>query len=108
MRAKLGIGAILVAVYDAKTDSLPTIAKVGSGLTEQGWIQLRESLDLIKLPRKAARVQSRIAADVWTEPRYVVTVLAHQVTRSPVHTCGLDREGYSLALHFPRMVGGIS
>ncbi len=107
MRAKLGIGAILVSVYDAKMDSFPTIAKVGTGLREQGWIKVRKLLDTIKLSQKPPRVRSRIAADVWTEPRYVVTVLADQVSRSPVHTCGLDREGYGLALRFPRVTGEI-
>src|ERR1019366_6092199 len=36
-RARLGIGAVLVAAYDAKTDSFPTGAKVGSGRTAAGW-----------------------------------------------------------------------
>ena len=42
MRARLGIGAILVSVYDAKKDAFPTIAKVGSGFSERGWIELRK------------------------------------------------------------------
>jgi len=53
------------------------------------------------------RVVSGIVPDVWAEPKYVVSILADQVTRSPVHTCALNDEGSGLALRFPRVVGGI-
>jgi len=106
-RARLGIGAALVAVYDAKTDSFPTVAKVGSGLSEEEWVKLRRALDACKLVSKPPRVRSRITPDVWTQPKYVITVLADQITRSPVHACALARDGSGLALRFPRFVGGI-
>jgi DNA ligase-1 len=77
-RARLGIGAVLVAVYDA-----------------------------CKVRSKPPRVRSRLTPDVWTEPKYVATVLADQITRSPVHTCALAKDGFGLALRFPRFVGGI-
>jgi DNA ligase-1 len=106
-RARLGIGAVLVAAYDAKTDSFPTVAKVGSGLSEEEWVKLRHALDACKLTSKPPRVRSRITPDVWTEPKYVVTVLADQITRSPVHACALAKDGFGLALRFPRFIGGI-
>lgn len=106
-RARLGIGAVLVAVYDAKTDSFPTIAKVGSGLSDAEWVRLRHALDACKLTSKPPRVRSRLTPDVWTEPKYVATVLADQITRSPVHTCALAKDGFGLALRFPRFVSGI-
>lgn len=106
-RARLGIGAVLVAVYDAKTDTLPTIAKVGSGLSDEEWVKLRRALDACKVRSKPPRVRSRLTPDVWTEPKYVATVLADQITRSPVHTCALGKDGFGLALRFPRFVGGI-
>lgn len=106
-RARLGIGAALVAVHDAKTDTFPTIAKVGSGLSEEEWVALRQALDACRITGKPPRVRSRLTADVWTEPKYVATVLADQITQSPVHTCALDRDGIGLALRFPRFVGGI-
>jgi DNA ligase-1 len=107
-RARLGIGAVLVAVYDAKTDTFPTIAKVGSGLSDAEWVKkLRHALDACKITSKPPRVRSRLTADVWAEPKYVTTVLADQITRSPVHTCALAKDGFGLALRFPRFVGGI-
>lgn len=106
-RARFGIGALLTAVYDREADLFRTIAKVGSGLSEQEWIELREKLDRIAVKGKPARVDSRLVPDVWVEPRYVVAVLADEITRSPVHTCAQDESGVGLALRFPRVVGGV-
>jgi DNA ligase 1 len=107
MRARLGIGALLAAVYSKKTDSFETVGKVGSGLSEKNWVRLRELLDEAAAPEKPARVDSRLAPDVWVEPQYVMTVLADEITRSPVHTCARDESGAGLALRFPRVVGFI-
>jgi len=107
MRARLGIGALLAAVYNKKTDSFETVGKVGSGLSEKNWVRLRESLDEAAVPDKPARVDSRLAPDVWVEPQYVMTVLADEITRSPIHTCARDESGAGLALRFPRVVGFI-
>ncbi|MBX5478881.1 MAG: ATP-dependent DNA ligase [Pyrinomonas methylaliphatogenes] len=106
-RARFGIGALLTAVYDRERDSFCTIAKVGSGLSDEGWTRLREMLDRYAVEEKPARVESRLVPDVWVEPRYVITVLADEITRSPVHTCAQDESGTGLALRFPRVVGFI-
>ncbi|HEY8461285.1 MAG TPA: ATP-dependent DNA ligase, partial [Blastocatellia bacterium] len=107
MRARLGIGALLTAVYDKETDSFKTIGKVGSGLSEKNWVRLRRLLDEASAHAKPARVDSRLVPDVWVEPQYVMTVLADEITRSPVHTCARDESGAGLALRFPRVVGFI-
>jgi DNA ligase-1 len=107
MRAHLKIGALLGAVYDTRKDCFQTIAKIGSGLSEQNWLKLRRLLDEGKVKTKPARVDSRLTPDVWVEPQYVLTVLADEITRSPVHTCAQDKDGIGLALRFPRVVGFI-
>jgi DNA ligase-1 len=107
MRARLGIGSLLAAVYNADSDSFQTVAKIGSGLSEENWLKFRRLLDKEKVLKKPARVESRITPDVWAEPKYVVTVLADEITRSPVHTTGRDSQGRGLALRFPRVVGFI-
>lgn len=107
MRAKLGIGALLAAVYDQKADSFKTVGKAGSGLSEANWVKLRKLLDEAATTERAARVDSRLKPDVWVEPKYVLTVLADEITRSPVNTCALDQSGTGLALRFPRVVGFI-
>jgi len=106
-RAKLGIGALLTAVYDPNTDTFKTVSKVGSGFTEEDWIRLKKLLDEIKLPHRHPRVDSILEADVWVEPRYVITVVADEITRSPLHTAGRSLEEPGYALRFPRAVGFI-
>ena len=104
-RTRLGIGSLLGAVYDARTDTFQTVGKIGSGLSEENWIRLRKLLDEARVDDKPARVDSRMTPDVWVEPRHVVAVLADEITRSPVHTAGRDEQGRGLALRFPRIVG---
>jgi len=104
-RASFGVGALLGAVYDPKTDTFKTVSKVGSGFTEDEFRQLKKILDEVSLQHKHSRVDSVMEADVWVEPRYVVTVTADEITRSPSHTAGRDKEGIGYALRFPRAVG---
>jgi DNA ligase-1 len=102
MRTKFGIGALLGAVYDEKTDSFKTVAKIGSGLSEEKWVEIRKLLDKNKLSGKHARVDSLIGADVWVLPKYVFTVRADEITLSPMHTADMEK-GVGLALRFPRI-----
>ncbi|MBI5188405.1 MAG: ATP-dependent DNA ligase [Nitrospirae bacterium] len=104
-RARFGVGALLGAVYDEETDTFKTVSKVGSGFTEDEFVQLKKILDEIALTHKHPRVDSVMESDVWIEPRYVVTVTADEITRSPSHTAGRDREGIGYALRFPRAIG---
>ncbi|MFZ3123413.1 MAG: ATP-dependent DNA ligase [Thermodesulfovibrionales bacterium] len=104
-RAKFGVGAFLGAVYDPKTDSFKTVSKVGTGFSEDEFLQLKKILDEIAISHRHPRVDSVMEADVWVEPRYVVTVTADEITRSPSHTAGRDKDGIGYALRFPRAVG---
>ncbi len=67
---------------------------------------MKRILDEIAVPHKPARVIAKIEPDVWVEPKYVVTIAADEITRSPSHTCAWDGER-GLALRFPRIVGWI-
>ncbi|MBC7320642.1 ATP-dependent DNA ligase, partial [bacterium] len=102
-RAKFGIGSLLAGVYDPDTDTFKTIAKIGSGLTEEEWVKMKNLLDEIRVDSKPSRVVSILEPDVWVEPRYVVEVRADEITRSPVHTAGKDGEELGYALRFPRV-----
>lgn len=107
MRARFGIGALLVAVYDAAQDKFATIAKIGTGLSDAEWPQMRALLDKIAVPQQPARVDAVLQPDVWVEPKYVIEMQADEITRSPIHTAGKvgDEPGY--ALRFPRVIGFI-
>jgi len=108
-RAEFGAGALLVGVYDDKKDEFVTVSKVGTGLTDEEWKEVHKRADRIKLDHKPARVNSQITPSVWIEPEIVIEVLADEITRSPIHTAGMEeaglpagRQGY--ALRFPRLV----
>jgi len=83
LRAKFGIGALLGCVYDQDSDTFKTIAKIGSGLSEEKWVEIRKLLDKNKIEHKSVRVDSEINVDVWVEPKYVFTVRADEITKSP-------------------------
>lgn len=97
-RTAFGIGAFLVGVYDKKTDSFVTIAKIGTGLTDEEWRQLKSKGDklIIKTKQDNYSVDKMMDCDVWLSPQLVVEIKADEITKSPVHTAGL-------ALRFPRL-----
>jgi len=104
-RARFGIGTVLAAVYDPPTDAFKTVSKVGTGFSDEEWVQLRERLDGVAVGHRPARVDSKMEPDVWVQPTFVVTVAADEITRSPMHTCGADAQGTGYALRFPRVQG---
>jgi len=103
-RADFGLGALLAGVYDAQHDRFATITKLGTGLSDAEWRQIREQADKLQVEQRPARVDSILVPDVWLEPEVVVEVLADEITPSPRHTAGKagDEPGY--ALRFPRIV----
>lgn len=103
-RAEFGAGALLVGVYDSKQDEFETVAKIGTGLTDEEWRQIHKRADKIKLSHKPARVNSLITPSVWVSPEIVVEILADEITRSPIHTAGKVGSGPGYALRFPRLV----
>ncbi len=107
IRTKFGIGALLGCVYNKKQDKFRTIARIGSGLTEKKWQEIRKLLDKIRVNNKPARVDSLIKPDVWINPKYVFTVMADEITKSPMHTAGKTRKEPGYALRFPRIQGWI-
>lgn len=106
-RAQFGIGAVLAAVYDPENDCFKTISRIGTGFSEDQLKQLKELLEPYKIDEKPTRVDSGATPNRWVEPRFVVTVVADEITRSPFHTAGkpkyIQDAGY--ALRFPRIQG---
>jgi DNA ligase-1 len=103
-RAPLGIGSLLGAVYDPRHDRFRTVAKIGSGLSDSAWRELRARLDRDTVAVRPAGVDALLTPDVWVAPRYVVEVLADEITRSPAHTCGRAGAEPGYALRFPRLL----
>ncbi len=125
-RTAFGAGALLVGIYDEKNDEFVTVSKIGTGLSDEEWQSIKLKTENLKLKTKPARVNSIITPSVWVKPEIVIEVLADEITRSPIHTAGMnrseklkvksekltetksqelitnDRAGY--ALRFPRLV----
>lgn len=115
-RTSFGIGAFLIGIYDEKEDQYRTIAKVGTGLTDEEWKELYVRAEKLKAREKPPlyEVDKNLEPDVWIEPEIVVEIRADEISRSPIHTAGrtmkasksgsafdVDVPGY--ALRFPRL-----
>lgn len=119
-RQKFGVGAFLVGILDDRRKTpdssevkIVTLAKVGTGISDQVFGELGERLRLLKIPNPKLQITNKfkilnsnnqtmmvpeiLEPDVWVEPRIVVEVAADEITVSPTHTSGY-------ALRFPRMV----
>jgi DNA ligase-1 len=105
-RATFGIGAFLVGIFNKDKDRFETIAKIGTGLTDEGWHQLKKKCDAIKTDEKPKNVEctKELYPDIWTYPEIVVQIRADEITRSPLHTAGKTAENLGYALRFPRFM----
>ena len=96
-RARFGIGAFLVGIRGK--DGYLTVTKVGTGLTDELFRDLKMKLDRLVTREKPREyvIDKTLVPDVYVEPELVVELAADEVTESPTHTAGL-------ALRFPRLV----
>ena len=103
-RTDFKFGGLLVAVQNTDGRKLQTIAKVGSGFSEDEMKNLRKILNKIVIKNAAKDLEYRIEPpDFWVKPKYVVEVAFDDITSSSVHTCGI-RENRGYALRFPRLL----
>jgi DNA ligase 1 len=98
-RNTFGIGDFLIGVYDSKSDTFKTVAKIGTGLTDEEWKRVKIQGEKLKVKAKPARydVNKGMNCDVWMEPELMVVIKADEISKSPIHTA-------KLALRFPRLV----
>ena len=96
-RAQFGLGKILVGIKDG--DSVRTLTKVGTGLTEDMLVEIRKRLDKLvsKDIPKGYETQKDLIPDVWALPNLVVEVTADSISKSTKHSLGLS-------LRFPRFI----
>lgn len=101
-RAEFGIGAFLVGVLDSASDAqdqIKTIAKIGTGLTDDQFRKIKDLADEHQTDKQPAQydVPKDLVPDVWVSPQIVVEIAADELTDSPIHTAGK-------ALRFPRLI----
>jgi len=102
-RTKFGFGGILCATYNEDRDMFETIAKVGSGFTEEEMAGFKERLEKEKISEPSAKLAFNIKPDVWVDMKYVAEIAFDDITVSSQHTC-MEKDGRGLALRFPRFV----
>ena len=90
-RAELGVGALLVGVYDKDADEFVTVTKIGTGLGDEQWREVGERAAPFRSEERPARVRSTVTPSVWVEPKIVLEVLADEITVSPNHTPAIAR-----------------
>jgi DNA ligase-1 len=102
-----GYGALLMAAYDKGADVFRTVCKLGTGFDDATLRSLPDRLARYRVPRRSARVDSKLEPDVWFEPAVVLEILGAEITLSPIHTAGQDliRKGAGFAIRFPRFTG---
>jgi len=97
-RAGFGVGQFLVGIRDGET--IKTITKVGTGLTDEEFKTLNTQLEKLAVttkPKEYGVVNKLHEPDVWVNPGVVVELAADDMTKSPMHSSGF-------ALRFPRLV----
>lgn len=96
-RAQFGLGKILVGIKDG--DTVRTLTKVGTGLTEDMLVEMRKKLDKLESKDKPKDYEASkdLIPDVWAIPSLVVEVTADSISKSTKHSLGLS-------LRFPRFL----
>jgi DNA ligase-1 len=96
-RTGFGIGAFLVGVISG--GKIGSVAKIGTGLTDEQWREMQQRCQKLSIKVKPAEylVAKNLNCDVWVKPQLVTEILADEITKSPIHAFGL-------ALRFPRLV----
>lgn len=97
-RSQFGVGAFLVGVLNDKQE-IKTIAKIGTGLSDEQFKELKIRGDELATQAKPAEydVEKSLIPDVWMKPELVVEIAADEITKSPTHSAGV-------ALRFPRLI----
>ena len=106
-RAHFGIGAFLVGVFNKKEDRFETVAKIGTGRTDEQWKELKRKCDEFATKEQPHNVvcNKDLIPDVWVTPDIVCVVRADEITKSPVHAAGKTDDELGFALRFPRIMG---
>lgn len=98
-RADFGIGGFLVGIYQPETEKYLTVAKIGTGLSDEEWkeMKLKIQKSQVKSKPEKYRVKKEMGIDVWYEPAIVMEVKTDEISKSTMHSSGY-------ALRFPRFI----
>jgi DNA ligase-1 len=102
-------GTFLLAAYDKKRGLFTSLAKVGTGFTDEDLQRLPKILKPYESHVKPANVESGLVPDIWFRPHVVLEIIASELTLSPTHTAatGRIRPGAGISLRFPKFTGKV-
>ncbi|HSC25040.1 MAG TPA: ATP-dependent DNA ligase [Candidatus Babeliales bacterium] len=105
-RTHFGIGAFLVGVFNKELDMFQTVAKIGTGMTDSEWRELKKKCDSLTVAEKPKNIQcaKELIPDKWVTPDIVCRVRADEITLSPLHSAGKTEKNLGYALRFPRFM----
>lgn len=97
-RAAFGIGAVLVGIYDSANEHFLTLAKIGTGMTDEEWKQIRAKCKVQSANTIPAEyeVKKEVYPDVWVAPSIVLEIRCDELTESKLHSSGWS-------MRFPRL-----
>lgn len=99
LRTKFGIGAILIGVYNSDEDKYISLTKVGTGITDQMFKDIKIKLDeyvINEIPEYYS-IPDTLIPDILIEPKIVVSVSADSISKSSLE------KGCGYSLRFPRL-----
>ncbi|HUI86791.1 MAG TPA: ATP-dependent DNA ligase [Nitrososphaerales archaeon] len=102
-------GTFLLAAYDKARDVFTSVAKVGTGFSDEDLQKLPRLLKPFESHVKPPNVESKMVPDIWFRPHMVIETIAAELTLSPIHTAAMGRirQGAGLSLRFPKFTGKI-
>lgn len=102
-------GTYLLGAYDKKRGLFTSVAKIGTGFSDEDLAKIPKLLKPFESRVKPSNVESKLVPDVWFRPNLVIETIAAELTLSPIHTAatGAIRPGAGISLRFPKFTGKI-
>jgi len=102
-------GTYLLAAYDKQRSVYTSVAKVGTGFTDEDLEKIPKLLRPFESHVKPPDVESNMVPDVWFRPHVVLETIASELTLSPIHTAAMGRirPGAGISLRFPKFTGRV-
>ncbi len=102
-------GTYLLGAYDEDRELFTSIAKIGTGFSDEDLERIPKLLGPFETRVKPPNVESKMVPDVWFKPGLVIETIAAELTLSPIHTAAMNkvRPGAGISLRFPKFTGKI-
>ena len=102
-------GTYLLGTYDGKREVFTSVAKVGTGFSDENLAKFPRLLEPYESHVRPPGVESNMVPDVWFRPHLVIEIIAAELTLSPIHTAAMGRirPGAGVSLRFPKFTGKV-